>query len=284
MGTAGLIDIKRRVKSVENTRKITRAMGLVATSKLKKARRELLIDEENLELNKEIFTKVISLIDEDYESAYFGDKISSDTKLYIVVTSDTGLCGGFNGNVANYIKNNLAEDKENVKMIVLGAKGTSYMKKLGFTNMLELVELSDLPTIKEVRSVYQRAKYLFLKGDVSEVNIVYTEYISPMKQEVTTERLLPLERIYGEAKDIVIEPNIKYVLDVSIERYLRSKLRRDLLHSKVSEQSARRDAMDSATRNANELLKTLNLRYNRLRQSMITQEISEIVGGAEAQK
>ena len=284
MGTAGLIDIKRRIKSVESTRKITKAMGLVSTSKLKKARKELLIDEENLKLNEEIFNKITSLMDEEYDSIYFKNNSDIATKLYIVVTSDTGLCGGFNGNVANYVKENLSQEKENIKLIVLGSKGTMYMKKLGFTNTLELVELSDLPTIKEVRAVYQRARHLYVTGQVSEINVVYTEFISPMKQKVTVDKILPLERKGVVAKEAVIEPNIEYVLDVALERYIRSKLRRDLLHSKVSEQSARRDAMDSATRNANELIRSLNLQYNRIRQTMITQEISEIVGGAEAQK
>lgn len=284
MGTAGLIDIKRRIKSVQSTRKITKAMGLVATSKLKKARKELNLDEDNLKLNQEIFNKLIATMDSEYDSVYFNKNTKSATKLYIVVTSDTGLCGGFNGNVANYIKDNLSQDKANTKLIVLGSKGISYMKKLGFTDILGLVELSDMPTIKEVKSVYQRVKHLYKMGEVSEVNIIYTEFVSPMKQVVTVDKLLPLERNSGVAEEIIVEPNYEYVLDVALERYLRSKIRRDLLHSKVSEQSARRDAMDSATRNADELIRDLNLRFNRIRQSIITQEISEIVGGAEAQK
>lgn len=284
MGTDGLIDIKRRIKSVESTRKITRAMGLVATSKLKKARKELLIDEDNLKLNKNIFDKITSLIGEEYNSIYFKNNINNKTKLYIIVTSDTGLCGGFNGNIANYVKENLYNDRDNIKLMVLGAKGTAYMKKLNFTNILELVELSDLPTIKEIRAVYQRAKHLYVKGEVSEINVVYTEFISPMKQVVTVDKILPIDVNRESVVEAVIEPNIDYVLDVALERYIRSKLRRDLLHSKVSEQSARRDAMDSATRNADDLIRTLNLKFNRIRQSMITQEISEIVGGAEAQR
>lgn len=284
MGTAGLIEIKRRIKSVESTRKITKAMGLVATSKLKKARKELLIDEENLKINEEIFKKVINTMDAEYKNIYFGNNSKNATKLYIIVTSDTGLCGGFNGNVANYIKENLLHEKEDIKLIVVGAKGSSYMKKLGFTDLLELVELSDLPTIKDVRAIYKRALHLYEEGEVSEVNIVYTEFISPMKQEVTVDKILPLPRQEGVAEDIIIEPNLDYVLGVALERYIRSKIRRDLLHSKVSEQSSRRSAMESATKNANDLIRSLNLKFNRIRQSMITQEISEIVGGAEAQK
>ena len=285
MGAAGLIEIKRRIKSVESTRKITKAMGLVSTSKLKKARHELLIDEENLKLNKEIFQKVILSIDsEEFDSIYFKQNQQTKSKLYIVVTSDTGLCGGYNGNVASYMRDNILEDKDNIELIVLGAKGENYMKRLGYNASQQLVELSDLPTIKEVRCVYQRAKYLYMQGKVSEINIIYTEYLSSMKQQVTCEKILPLELPSGKVRDIKIEPNIEIVLEVALERYIRSKLRRDLLHAKVSEQSARRDAMDSATKNANELIRGLSLKYNRIRQSMITQEISEIVGGAEAQK
>lgn len=283
MGSAGLIEIKRRIKSVESTRKITKAMNVVATSKLRKVRKELNGSEDYYNLCKEIVDNLVSTLPEGYENSFFNTNSNDLDKLYIVMTSDTGLCGGFNGNVVNSL-NNLIDNKSSGRIVVVGSKGISYMKKYGFDTVKEYIEIPDIPTIKEVRAIYDDAFFMFKNGEVGEVNLVFTEFKSPIKQEVKIERLFPLEIKSESSEQFLIEPSLEEVLNSSLDIYFKCKIRRAMLHSKVSEQSARMTAMDGATQNANDILQSLNLKYNRIRQGMITQEISEIVGGAEAQK
>lgn len=283
MGAAGLIDIKRRIKSVESTRKITKAMGLVATSKLRKSRKELTSSEEHYSLCSDIVNELMGVLPEEFENPYLKSNSKISDKLYIVMASDMGLCGGYNGNVASYL-NAFIKDKHSAKVIVVGSKGISYMHRYDFDIVGQYVEIPDIPTVREIKSIYQDALYMFKKGDICEVNIVYTEFISPMKQEVKIDRLLPVERTKGNSGSFLIEPSIDEVLNASLDVYFKSRIRRAMLHSKSSEQSYRMTAMNGATQNANDILKALKIKFNRIRQSAITQEISEIVGGAAAQK
>ncbi|MBU3136568.1 F0F1 ATP synthase subunit gamma [Clostridium gasigenes] len=283
MGAAGLIDIKRRIKSVESTRKITKAMGLVATSKLRKSRKELTSSEEHYSLCEDIVNELMGVIPEDFDNPYLKSKGKTSDKLYIVMASDMGLCGGFNGNVANNL-NLFIKDKDRAKVIIVGSKGISYMNRYKFDVVGQYVEISDIPTVREIKAIYQDALYMFKKGDICEVNIVYTKFISPMKQEVKIDKLLPMDRTKGNNGNFLIEPSMDEVLNSSLDVYFKSRLRRSMLHSKASEQSYRMTAMNGATQNADDILKALKIKFNRIRQSAITQEISEIVGGAAAQK
>lgn len=282
MGAAGLIEIKRRLKSVESTRKITKAMGLVATSKLRKVRNELANNEKYNELCKDIVDVVVSNLPEGYESIYCTER--KGDKLYIVLTSDTGLCGGYNNNVIAYLKEVLDNESGTEKIVLVGSKGLSYMSKYSLNTFNEYVSIPDIPTISEINKIYNEAIYLYKQGEVSEVNIVYTKFISPMKQEPILIKMLPFEVNSSKKEDYLIEPNFEEVLNNSIDTYLKSQLQNCMLHAKASEQSSRMTAMDGATENASDIINNLNIKYNRIRQSVITQEISEIVGGAEAQK
>lgn len=281
MGAAGLIEIKRRIKSVESTRKITKAMGLVATSKLRKVRKELIANEQYNNLCREVISEVVSSMPEDFDSIYYR-KFDGD-KLYIVLTSDTGLCAGYNNNVAIYL-NSLVEKGKGAKVVVVGSKGISYVSRYGVSTYAEYVGLPDMPATKDVNNIYNDAIYLYEKGEVSEVNIVYTEFISPVKQEVKSLKLLPVERMENSTGQYIIEPNEEEVFKTAMDMYLKSQLKTCMLSARASEQSARMTAMDGATENADDILQTLHIKFNRIRQGIITQEISEIVGGAEAQK
>ena len=281
MGAAGLIEIKRRIKSVESTRKITKAMGLVATSKLRKARKELVANEQYNNLCKEVIKEVVSSMPEDFDSIYY--KNFNGDKLYFVLTSDTGLCAGYNNNVVIYL-NNLIEKSGGAKVILVGSKGISYVSRYGINTYSEYVGLPDMPATKDVNKIYNDAIYLYEKGEVSEVNIVYTEFISPVKQEVKSIKVLPIEKESGNARQYIIEPNEEAVFKNAIDMYLKSQLKTCMLSAKASEHSARMTAMDGATENADDILQNLHIKFNRIRQGIITQEISEIVGGAEAQK
>lgn len=283
MGAAGLIDIKRRIKSVENTRKITNAMGLVATSKLRKSKKELLVNESFVDSLESIISSLSAVVSEDSENIFFNGN-ESPNKLYIVITSETGLCGGYNANVVSYLNRMIKDEKDNSKVIVVGKRGLSYAKRMDIDTIEEYVDISDVPTVKECKIIFEKALRMYLNRDVSEVSIVYTKFVSAVKQEPTLEKILPFEKKDGKEDLCNVEPSTKVALKDTINLYLKAKMRSIMLNSKCSEQSSRMTAMDGATSNANDLLSNLNLKYNRIRQGIITQEISEIVGGAEAQK
>ncbi len=283
MGAAGLIDIKRRIKSVENTRKITNAMGLVATSKLRKSKKELLINEGFVTSLEAIINNLSSSVSNNEENIFF-NRNESPNKLYIIITSETGLCGGFNGNVVAYLKSVIKDEEDISKVIVVGKRGLGYIKRMEIDTFEEYVDISDIPTVKECKIIFEKALKLYLNRDISEVNVIYTKFYSPVKQVPTMERILPFEKVEGEEEQCLVEPDIDNVLKDTLNLYLKAKMRSIMLNSKCSEQSSRMTAMDGATSNANDLLSDLNLKYNRIRQGMITQEISEIVGGAAAQK
>lgn len=283
IGAAGLIEIKRRLKSVQSTRKITKAMGLVATSKLRKSRRELLANGEFAKAARNTLLSLAFMAEDQEQLKYFNGN-NGKKALYIVVNSDSGLCAGYNNNVINKLVEVTSQNRDNVEVIAVGSKGLSTLKRLGFNTVSQYVNIPDIPTVKEVRLIFENAIKLFENEEVSEVNVVYTQFISPIRQDVKVEKILPVENAEVEYGDKFIEPSIDVVMKSAIEVYLKGEIRNVLLTSKCSEFSARMNAMDGATRNADDILSALNIKYNRVRQAAITQEISEIVGGAEAQK
>ena len=283
MGAAGLLEIKKRIKSVENTKKITNAMGLVATSKLRKSRKELLVNNKFIELTEPIVRNLATIASEEGANIYF-DGNKSENKLYVVMTSDSGLCGGFNGGVVSYLQTLIGDKKSSAKIIVVGTRGIGYVRRFQLDTVGEYVDISDLPTVREAKVIFDKALQMFINEEVSEVNIVYSNFVSPVRQQPKVDRILPIEKIEGKIERSLIEPNLEIVLEDALNIYLKGKIRGILLSSKCSEQSARMTAMDGATKNANDLLSNLKLKFNRIRQGAITQEISEIVGGAAAQK
>lgn len=282
MAGAGLIQIKRRIKSITNTKKITKAMGLVATSKLRKTRKQLSFNDKYFNSLKDLTESLISSIEEDDNSIYFKAN-NQGPALYILIASDTGLCGGFNGNIVNYFMTQ-SVNAENAEVMVVGQKGLSYLKRYNQSTLAEYVDIPDVPTVKEAKIIYEHAIRLYKEGNISEINVIYAEFISPVKQNMKKVKLLPMDKIEGKKANIIAEPNIEEVVEGTLDIYLKSYILNCMLNSKASEQSARMTAMDGATNNASDLLDALNTKYNRIRQTAITQEISEIVGGAEAQK
>lgn len=284
MAGAGLIAIKRRIKSVTNTRKITKAMGLVATAKLRRARENLTVNDKYYSAVKEAMDIVMNNL--EYEESLFLKGNHSSKKLFIVFTSDSGLCGGFNSSVVSQAVNVIKADRENSIIMVIGQKGRIYFNKFGYETAAEYVDIPDIPTMKEAKTIYDHALKLYNNGEVGEIHVVYTKFISPVKQIVTDEKILPVEKkaLEGDIDPVNLELGYKETLESLIHTYMKAKILNSMVNAKVSEHGSRMSAMDGATKNANDLLEKLNLRYNRIRQSAITQEISEIVGGAEAQR
>lgn len=283
MAGAGLIAIKGRIKSVTNTKKITKAMGLVATAKLRKSRERLVINEDYYTSINEVMGDLL----ENYEGHNIfthGNKCKN--RLFIVVTSESGLCGSFNGSVVSKAIEDINKNRSLSQILVIGQKGKAYFNKLKYETVAEYVEVPDIPTTKEAAEISRITLELFEKGEVGEVYIVFAKFFSAVKFVTTVEKLLPLDlKCDYQYKDYVaFEPNIGDMIEGIIRQYIKSKVFNCMLNSKASEHSSRMNAMDGATKNANDLLEKLNLQYNRIRQSSITQEISEIVGGAEAQR
>ncbi len=288
-------EIKLRIKSINQMRQITKAMKLISASKLKKARAQL---EETLPY----FSKVRETIAEilahsgDVESKYinFGNKQSGSKKAYIIITGDKGLAGGYNSNIKKLAEQAIGPDKDNALLLVAGNSGRSYFVKKDYKVHTEFDYVVQNPTVYRAREVAEIILDLYNKNEVDEVFIVFTQMVSAISLEPKLLKLLPLEigalREDVKAEDIIIDEQFKYepsssvVLDVLIPKYIKGIMYGAFVEAFTSEQNARMTAMDSATKNADEMLQKLNLYYNRARQAAITQEISEIVGGAAALK
>lgn len=287
MAGAGLIAIKRRIRSINNTKKITKAIGLVATSKLRKSKEVLNLNNVYYDELKKVMHQILQ--ENEFDNNMYIKGNQSNKKLYISLTSDSGLCGGFNGNVVSKTLDNISQDKENSKLIIVGQKGRAYFKRFNIESIAEYVEIPDIPTIKEVKTILDKATEVFLQEEVGEVNVVYTKFVSAVKQEVKVKRILPFDTEDLKENNTIValsefEPSREKMLESIARSYLNQTLLNLMLNAKTSEQQARMTSMDGSTKNADDLLDKLNLKYNRIRQSAITQEISEIVGGAEAQR
>ncbi|MGE5628727.1 MAG: ATP synthase F1 subunit gamma [Solirubrobacterales bacterium] len=283
MAGAGLVAIKRRIKSVTNTQKITKAMGLVATSKLRKSR-------EKLEFNEKYYNHFNSIMDdavtnvEDYNVFTHGN--NSKKKLYVTLASDTGLCGGFNANVIGSAAKIVSADTENSLVLSVGQKGKMYLRRYKYEPAAEFIDIPDIPSIEEAATITNKIIQMYESGEVGEVYVIYTKFFSAVKQVVKVEKMLPFAKKEGnsEQRFIKIEPEAEVFINEIATLHIKQQLLNYMLNAKASEQGSRMQAMDGATKNANELLDALKLKFNRVRQGVITQEISEIVGGAEAQK
>lgn len=288
-------EIQLRIKSINQMRQITKAMKLISASKLKKARAQL---EETLPY----FSKVRETIAEilahsgDVESKYFvsGDQKTGIKKAYIIITGDKGLAGGYNSNIKKLAEQAIGQDKENALLLVAGNSGRSYFVKKEYNVHTEFDYAVQNPTVFRAREIADIILELYEKKQAQEVYIIFTQMVSAITLEPKMLKLLPLEisalRDNVEARDIKIDEQIKYepspsvVLDVLISKYIKGIMYGAFVEAFTSEQNARMTAMDSATKNADEMLLKLNLYKNRARQAAITQEISEIVGGASALK
>lgn len=282
MAGVGLIDLKRRIKSVVSTQKITKAMGLVSTVKFKTAKMNL----ERYKPYYEEFTESINkllAVEGIGDLGYF--KSNEEKKdMYIIITSDSGLCGSYNSNVINSAIN-VIEKKENAKLILIGNKGKNYFNTGNYETVDSFTNNSVNPQFKDISEIIEQGRKYFLEGSIKSLNIVYTKFFNAAKQNVEIMRVLPLDVAENEDQDyILFEPVLNDVQNYMIPKYLYSVMYYAISNSIASEYAIRMNSMDSANKNASEILAKLKTIYNRARQGAITQEISEIVSGAEAQK
>lgn len=283
-------DIKRRIRSVNSTKQITKAMELVASSKMKKTK-------ERLETTRPYFNAVRDAVN-DIISHTIGvrHKLITPREIkktgYIVISADRGLAGGYNSNVIKAATNHMKEKNE-VSVITIGQKAKGFFKKRNYDIDGEFTHISEDPSYADAQNIGRLAVELYNQGLVDEVNLVYTEFVSTISYNPKVIKLLPLEPEKNEKEDKEIEntelkdlmsyePSPEAVLSYLIPKYIDSTIYGALVESAASEQSARRIAMENATDNAEDIIDTLELKYNRARQASITQEITEIIGGAEA--
>ncbi|MBO5449735.1 MAG: ATP synthase F1 subunit gamma [Ruminococcus sp.] len=279
MAASNMKDVKRRIKSVESTMQITKAMQLVASSKMRRAK-------ERAEAVHPFFESVFQVMcdvsrDHDFTSVYTKKKFKNST-LMIVIAGDRGLAGGFNHNVLKMAEARAEEiigTGGEIRVMAIGKKAVEYFEKRSydltdrFPNIAEGIDLTDVMEIAE--NIIER----FRLGDFDAVELVYTTFVSAMTQEPNQLRILPLENldyIGDKHPSTIYDPSPEEVFDGMIPQYLCGMLYSAIVDSYASEQAARRTAMESASDNASEMIDNLSLLYNRARQAQITQEITEI--------
>ena len=281
-------EIRKKIGSVQNTKKITSAMELVASSKMKKT-------QDAMRKGKPYSKKIVELINNlagassEYKHPFF-KTTEQKTDIYIVVSTDKGLCGGLNSNLFKLALNNMAEREKQgrkVKALLFGRKATDVFSRLKSAEVLgSASKLGDIPTAEDVIGSAQIAISDFEEGNIGNVYLYANEFINTMSQRPFEKKLLPISSIETEEEqaiwDYIYEPGSKEILDKLLKRYIETQIYQAVIENNACEQAAKMIAMKNASENAEEIIKELQLLYNNARQASITQELSEIVGGAAA--
>ena len=287
MAKESIQDIKRRIKSVSSTERITNSMKLVSAGKLRKAKA---IFEKTNENSHYITNTIGELFNSgsDIPQEYLAGNREIKTTAYIVVTSGRGLCGGFNSNIIKEAQADIDADWEPPVIVAIGSKGKEYFEKRGYEVHSSYLAPPESISFLETKELSRPIIEMYNNKEIDEVVLIYTSFISTMEQEVKNEILLPFEvkhdpEILTTNKYVEYEPSVEAVFNYLVPKYVETKIYSAVVESATCEHAARRMAMENATDNAREMLDDLNLNYNRARQSAITDEIIEIVAGSEAQ-
>jgi len=283
-------EIRAQIKSIENTKKITKAMEMVAASKMRKA-------QERMRAARPYATKIrniaanLSLANPEYKHPFTLRYDAAKMAGFIVVTTDKGLCGGLNTNLLRAVTAKLMEVEASgvrAQAVAVGSRGYGFLNRIGANVVSHVVNLGDRPHLEKLIGPVMVLLDEYSKGQLNAVYLCYTRFINTMKQEPVIERLLPLssERLQSDkgehAWDYIYEPDAPTVIDELLTRYIEALVYQGVADNMASEQSARMVAMKAATDNAGSLIDELKLVYNKQRQAGITKELSEIVGGAAA--
>jgi F-type H+-transporting ATPase subunit gamma len=284
----GTKEIRTKIKSVQNTRKITKAMEMVAASKMRKAQERMRHARPYGEKIRNVAAH-ISHANPEYRHPFLVERDTVKRVGIIVVTTDKGLCGGLNTNVLRMVLNQYKQwqtEGEEVDVCCIGNKGLGFMQRLGTNIVSQVTGLGDRPRLDSLIGAVKVMLDGYTKDRFDRVILFYTKFLNTMKQEPVMEQLLPLsgERIGAPegSWDYIYEPDAKVVLDQVLTRYIEAVIFQAVSENMASEQSARMVAMKSATDNAGKLIEELTLVYNKSRQASITKELSEIVAGAAA--
>ena len=290
-------EIRGKIKSFENTKKITKAMEMVSASKMRKAQDRMRAARPYADKIRNIAAN-LSQANPEYKSAYMrkvvGGPGSAKSSGFIVVTADKGLCGGLNTNVLRAVTNRMRDLQtagQSAQAVAIGNKGLSFLNRMGVKVVSHVTQLGDKPQLERLIGPVKVMLDAFVAGKVDAVYLCYTKFINTMRQEPMVEQLLPLssERLQQSAAekaqyswDYLYEPDAATVIEDLLTRYVEALVYQAVAENMASEQSARMVAMKAASDNATDLIDELTLVYNKNRQAGITKELSEIVGGAAA--
>lgn len=278
-------DIKRRIKSVQSTQKITRAMKMIAATKLKRAQQRAEGSRTFFETTRSIFQNVVGAaadLSHPLLATREGDKIG-----YVIITADRGLAGGYNARIINEIAAKIEGSKENSSLITIGRRGRDHFAKRNYNLISEYIGIEDHPYFSTAQKIAEELIQFYESEVFDRVYLGYMRFKSALTQIPTVVPILPIEADISSDErrtEYIYEPSATEVLNWIVPKYLENIIYSALLEAKASEFGARMTAMDSATENAQEMIDKLVLSYNRARQSAITTEITEIIGGAEALK
>lgn len=282
----GLREIRRRIRSVRNTRQITRAMEMVAAAKLRRAQETA----ENARPYADKIREVIMSIaagTKDFSHPMLETRPIKKTG-YMVITSDRGLAGPYNSNILRLVSHTIKErhaSQDEYVIFVVGRRGYEYFAKRDYPVAEKVMDISDNPTLLEIQGIARKAIGMFADQTFDQLNLFYNEFVSPIVQRPVEKKLLPLaseDVLSGPVSTYEYEPNSEAVLEILLPKYAETLIYSALLEAKASEFGARMTAMGNATDNATEMIEQLTLQFNRARQAAITQEIAEIVAGANA--
>ena len=294
---AGLKEIRRRLKSVKNTKKITSAMKLVAAAKLRKTQEAVVRSRAYTDALKGVLSQLQG--GSDFSHPLLEARATVQKIRILVMGANRGLCGGFNTNTNRKVEALYKELGQKypgceISTVILGKKPAEYFRRSGRKYLDAQETLTDDPTYWPTQEICQRLEVDFLKGEFDELYVVYTRFRSAISTVATAERLMPLDKealattntvAAGSASGATLfEPNPERVFDAVVPRIVRSIVRQASFDTKASEHASRMTAMENATKNASDLIHALTLKFNKLRQSGITNQLLDIVGGAEALK
>jgi len=280
-------EIRGKIKSVENTKKITKAMEMVAASKMRKAQERMRAARPYSDKIRNIAAN-LSHANPEYTHAFMQTNESAVTG-FIVVTTDKGLCGGMNTNILRAVTGKLKEAQASGKKaqaVAIGNKGLGFLNRVGAQVVSHATQLGDKPHLEKLIGPVKVMLDAYSEGKVSAVYLCYTKFINTMRQEPVIEQLLPLKAMEADKTahswDYIYEPDAQSVIDDLLVRYTEALVYQAVAENMASEQSARMVAMKAATDNAGSVIGELKLVYNKTRQAAITKELSEIVAGAAA--
>jgi F-type H+-transporting ATPase subunit gamma len=287
-------EIRGKIKSVENTRKITKAMEMVAASKMRKAQERMRAARPYAQRIAGI-TANLSKANPEYRSPYMREVDAPKNVGFIVITTDKGLCGGMNTNILRALTQKMRDVQQSggkVSAVAIGNKGFGFLNRAGAQVVSHVTQLGDTPNLEKLIGPVKVMLEMFVEGKLDAVHVCFTRFINTMKQEPVVQRLLPLTSEGLEASaaaaegnyswDYIYEPDAAAVIDELLKRYVEALVFQGVAENMASEQAARMVAMKAATDNAGNLIGELKLIYNKTRQAAITKELSEIVSGAAA--
>ncbi|MCJ0826624.1 F0F1 ATP synthase subunit gamma [Luteimonas sp. 50] len=285
---AGGREIKTKIKSVQNTRKVTRALEMVSASKIRKAQDRMKSSRPYARAMKQVIGH-LAQANSEYQHPYLVEREQIRRVGYIIVSSDRGLAGGLNNNLFRKLLGEIRKWQEQgveVDVVTIGQKASVFFRRIKVEMLASVTHLGDQPRVEQLVGVIKVMLDAYSAGSIDKVFLSYNDFVNTMTQRATFDQLLPLApsetAVARHDWDYIYEPDAQTVLEHVLTRYIESLVYQSVLENIASEHAARMVAMKAASDNANKLIDTLNLVYNKARQAAITQEISEIVGGAAA--